>query len=210
MNNEPRLLYAFIRRSIQLTYPPLFGFRVSGQEFVPSTGPGIVVAPHRSWLDPPCLGGACPRPLSFLILRSIYEQPWTHWFYRRMGSIPVDPDGSTALRSLREAMRRLQRGGMLGVFPEGRVVTDDRNGPIHPGAAVLSVRTGAPVIPAMIRGTARAWPKGRRYPLPAPVEIEFGPPMSPSSSSRDDAVREMICRIEERLSDPECVAGGPP
>lgn len=210
MNNQPGVLYAFFRRSVLMAATPMFRFRVRGREKVPSTGPAIVVAPHRSWLDPPCLGGACPRPLSFLILRSIYEKPWGHWFYRRMGTIPVDRDGSTALRSLREAIRRLHRGGVLGVFPEGRVVSDDAPATIHPGAAVLSVRTGAPVIPAMIRGTARAWPHGRSYPLPGAVEIEFGSPILPSSAPRAEAVREMVQRIEGRLSDPHWIAGKAP
>lgn len=210
MNNEPGVLYGLVRRSFLVAAAPLFRFRVHGRERVPSTGPGIVVALHRSWLDPPCLGGACPRPLSFLTLRSVYQKPWGRWFYRRMGALPVDPDGSTSLRSLREAMRRLQRGGLLGVFPEGRVVAGGIQGTIHPGAAVLSVRTGAPVIPAMIRGSARAWPHGRRYPLPAPVQVDFGPPISPPAASGEKAVQEMLQRIEDNLCNPRWIRGDAP
>lgn len=179
-----------------------FRFRVDGSERMPAEGPGIVVAPHRSWLDPACVGGACPRPVRFLILDSVYHKPWARWFYRSMGTIPVSPGGSAPLSALRGALRALGRGELVGIFPEGRVVKPGE-GKIHPGAAMLSVRSRAPVIPLAIDGSARAWPHGRYYPAPAAVRVVIGPPIHPPEGRGRDSVEAMQRSIERVLLETE-------
>jgi 1-acyl-sn-glycerol-3-phosphate acyltransferase len=185
---------------------PLFRFRVSGRQHVPDRGPAIVVAPHRSWLDPACVGAACPRPVRFLILWDIYQRPRMRWFYRALGTLPVAPGGYSALSSLREALRALGRGEVVGVFPEGRVSTPERPAPIHSGAAMLASHSGAPIIPMQIAGSSRAWPHGRRWPSPAPVSVSIEPPIRVHEAGRRRA-REELARDVERLL---CVPGGAP
>jgi len=193
--------YRFARRLFLIIAGPMFRFRVEGRERVPAAGPGIVVAPHRSWLDPACVGGASPRPIRFLIMHSVYHKPWARWFYRLMRSIPLQPGGSVSLGALRQALLRLQRGELIGIFPEGRVVRDGVEPTVHPGAAMLAVRTGAPVIPLAIVGSARAWPPGRLYPGPARVRAAFGAPIQPPAGRGRDATEEMLRRIEAVFED---------
>lgn len=194
------LLYRVIRRLFRLIATVVFRFRVEGAERVPPNGPGIIVAAHRSWLDPACVGGACPRPVRFLILDSVYQQPWARWFYRSMRSIPVTPGGSSSISALRGALRWLERGELIGIFPEGRVVLKGEVERIHAGAALLSVRSGAPVIPVTIRGSARAWPHGRAYPAPAQVSVHIGVPIWPPAAGRD-AVSQLQRHIERALGE---------
>ena len=52
----------------------MFRFHVQGAERIPREGAGVIVAPHRSWLDPSCVGGACPRPIRFLIMGMLAGQ----------------------------------------------------------------------------------------------------------------------------------------
>jgi len=192
------VFYRFVRRIFLILSVPLFRFRVRGREHVPESGPAIVVAPHRSWLDPACVGAACPRPVRFLILWEVYEKPWARWFYRAMGTLPVSPGGYSALSSMREALRALRRGEVVGVFPEGRVSTPERPAPIHPGAAMLASHTGAPIVPMQIIGSSRAWPHGKRLPSRAAVSVAIETPI-PSRDAGRRRARDELTRDIERL-----------
>lgn len=198
---EPSVFYRTVRGLFRLLAVPLFRFRVEGVESLPAEGPGVVVAAHRSWLDPACVGGACPRPVRFLIMDTVYRRIWARWFYERMSGIPVRVGGGAeTLLGLRGALRALRAGELVGVFPEGRVMPEGPLQPLHAGAALLSVRGRAPVIPIFIRGSAKAWPRGRRYPWPAPVSVHVGRPIPPPSEPGRDAVDRLLVRIEAALN----------
>lgn len=193
------VFYRMIRALFCALALPLFRFRVEGAEHVPERGPGVVVAPHRSWLDPACVGAACPRPVRFLIMDRVWRLPWANWFFRGMRTVPVQGGGNAPLPALRAALRLLEEGQLVGVFPEGRVRPAGQLGPTQAGAALLAVRRRAPVIPVVIRGSAEAWPHGRRWPGPARVCVCFGPPLSPPVEQGRAAVEELMVRIERTL-----------
>ena len=196
------LFYRSVRGLFRLLAVPVFGFRVEGVERVPMEGPAVVIAPHRSWLDPACVGGACPRPVRFLIMDTVYRRIWARWFYRRMRGIPVRVGGGPeTLVALRGALRALRAGQLVGVFPEGRVMPEGPLQPFHAGAALLSVRGRAPVIPMVIRGSAKAWPRGRRWPRRAPVTVHVGRAIPPPSGRDRDEVERFGVRIEAALKD---------
>ena len=89
---------------------------------------------------------------------------------------PVRREGADAA-ALRVALRALDQGGALLVFPEGTRGPEGRLREPKPGAALLAVLSGAPVVPVFVRGSGRAWPRGRRFPRPAKVRVAFGPPL---------------------------------
>jgi len=175
----------------------MFRFHVQGAERIPREGAGVIVAPHRSWLDPACVGGACSRPIRFLIMDRVYRTASAHWFYRGCRTIPVAGDGRDSIRALRAALRALKQGELVGVFPEGRVFSETEPGPVQPGAALLAVRAGVPVVPMFIQGSSLAWPHGRRYPSPAPVSVRVGTAIEPPEPNGREGVAVMVQRIQE-------------
>ena len=194
------VFYRSVRGLFRLLAVPMFRFRVEGVERVPVEGPAVVVAPHRSWLDPACVGGACPRPVRFLIMDTVYRRIWARWFYRRMHGIPVRVGGGAeTMAGLRDALRALRAGQVVGVFPEGRVMPPGPLQPLHAGAALLAVRGQAPVIPIVIRGSAKAWPRGRRWPGPAAVSVHVGQTIEPPTERGRDAVDRLLTRIAAAL-----------
>ena len=194
------LFYRSMRALFWVVAPPMFRFVVEGRERVPRSGAAVVVAAHRSWLDPACVGGAFSRPVRFLIMESVYRKRWATWFYRRMGGIPVGVGGGAlTVGALRGALRALQRGELIGVFPEGRVVAEGPLGELYGGAALLAVRAPAPVIPVVIQGSARAWPRGRRCPRPARVRVRIGEAISPPAARDREALTRFLARIREGL-----------
>jgi 1-acyl-sn-glycerol-3-phosphate acyltransferase len=79
--------------------------------------------------------------------------------------------------ALRLALRVLEQGCAVLVFPEGTRGPEGILREPKPGAALLAVLSGAPVVPVFVRGSGRAWPRGRSLPRPAKVRVTFGAPL---------------------------------
>lgn len=182
-------------------------FRVSchGAAQVPARGPCIIAANHQSYLDPIVIGATSPRPVRFMMIRRYWDMPVVGWASRLAGSFPVD-DGRVTGRTLRQALGLLRDGSVLGIFPEGAITRDGRLQPGREGVARLALRTGAPVVPAGITGTRRAFPKGRWIPRPLAVAVRYGAPLLPPGEAGDPAVlrrqaAEFTARIMERIAE---------
>ena len=195
-----RLRYRLVRGLFLLLARPMFDLRVDGADRLPPSGPAILVASHRSWLDPALLGAASPRPVQFLILDRVYRRPWAGWFFRWMRTIPVGSTPGEGLRATRAALARLRDGGIIGIFPEGRVFPEEQPGAWRQGVALLALRSGAPIVPVGIRGSARAWPHGRSLPRAAPVRVHVGRPFVLEGGGRGrDAAEHTVERIRDLL-----------
>ncbi len=195
--------YRAVRAAFRVLAAPLFRFRVEGAGRVPPSGAAIVVALHRSWLDPACLGGASPRPIRFLMHRDVYHTWWGRWFYRRMGAIPVPVEGGPSTAALKAAVRLLHAGELLGIFPEGGIGGKGTDLEFFRGAAHLAVRCRAPLVPAEIEGSARAWPHGRKWPGPARVRVRLGAPVAPPHGREGrEAVDQLLVLTRRVLERP--------
>ena len=207
------MLYAILKPLAVGLMRLLFRLEAHGTEHVPRHGPVLIVANHASFLDPPLVGGAAPRPLSFMAKAELFRIPLFGGLIRRLNARPVRREGADA-GALRAALRILQEGGMLLMFPEGTRGPEGALRPAKPGAAMLALLSGAPVVPVLIRGSGRAWPRGRRLPRPVKVVVRFGPPRVFERQGRradkadyDAVSREMMAAIG-RLMD-ETAAGAP-
>ena len=195
------LFYRSMRLLFRGMALPMFRFRVEGADRVPARGPGVVVAPHRSWLDPACVAGAVRRPVHFLIMDRVYYRAGLRWFYRGLAGIPVRTGEPLSVASLRGALRALHSECLIGIFPEGRVMAEGPMGPLQPGAALLAIRGRAPVIPVAIDGSSRAWPHGRRWPGPAAVRVRIGHPIPPPDGGSRAVVDSFMARIREAVQE---------
>ena len=94
------------------------GYRVVGAERIPATGPLIIACNHVSYFDPPALGAAVPRPVSYMAKSELFAIPVLGPLIRALGAFPVDRSrGDVA--AMRAAVRLLQGGAVFGIFPEG-------------------------------------------------------------------------------------------
>ncbi len=171
------MLYAVVRLSVMLLARLLFRVEVWGAEHVPRTGPAMIVANHSSVLDPPIVGVAAPRPLHFMAKAELFSIPLFGRLIRAVNARPVRREGSDP-RALREALRILEGGCALLVFPEGTRGAEGVLRAGKAGAGMLALLSGAPVVPAYIEGTGRALPRGRILPRPVKVRVGFGPALS--------------------------------
>jgi len=170
------VLYAILKPLAVAVMRLLFRVEGRGGEQVPAQGPVLLVANHSSFLDPPLVGGMTPRPLSFMAKAELFRVPLLGALIKRLNARPVRREGADA-SALRTALRILQEGGVLLMFPEGTRGPEGTLREPKPGAAMLAVMSGASVVPVHVRGSGRAWPRGQRLPRPAKVTVTFGAPM---------------------------------
>lgn len=175
----------------------LFGLRLERTRFVPARGAALIVANHQGYLDPLFLQMAVARPVRFMMTSDFYDLPGARPFFRLLGSIRVS-EGGAKRDALKAALAALGRGELVGLFPEGRLSTTGDFSPVQPGVAYLAARSGAPVVPARIRGSIRVLPKGEWRIRQASVRVRFGPAMA-FGDPRDATAPERILAAWESL-----------
>lgn len=176
------ILYGFARCLTGAYLRLALGYSESGRGLVPVDEPLIVCANHSHWLDPFVVVNASPRPIHFMAKQELFANPVMASVYSSLGAFPVRR-GEVDRAALRKCLDLLKDGRAVGIFPEG---TRSRSGnlrPGEPGAAVISLMTGARVIAAGITGFL----PGER------LRIAWGAPIDPrqyggTASRRDRAV----------------------
>jgi len=118
---------------------------------LPSQGSAIIMANHISGLDPFLLLAATHRPIHFLMAREQYERFGLKWLFRAAGCIPVDRDTHPEV-ALRAALRALQAGKVLVLFPQGKIVLPGESAKLKRGGFWLAQSTQSPIYPAYISG----------------------------------------------------------
>ena len=171
------LVYQALRRPARVALDRWFGLRVEGLEHLPAQGPYIVAANHHNYLDGVVLASALPVPVSFLVMPRVWRATPLHpLLHRQIGSIMLNlhrPD----VGALRRALRVLDQGRVIGIFPEGPFSVRGQLERGLPGVAMLALRAGVPVVPAGISGTYEALVGRRGYiPRRHPLAVRFGRP----------------------------------
>jgi 1-acyl-sn-glycerol-3-phosphate acyltransferase len=170
------VVFRILRGAVRPLLRWYFHLRVTGSDECPG-GPLIVAANHASFLDPFILQVTFPRRIVFMVTASFYDLWRFRWFLWLMGCIRVE-DEAPNRRALEQAFAVLERGGVIGIFPEGAISRDGKLQPAQPGAAAMVLRAHAPLVPAYIKGLFEAFPRTARFPRPKPVEVRYGRPIS--------------------------------
>lgn len=168
--------YTFVKAVLWVFFRRGFGLEVSGKEHVPQQGSFIVASNHVSYLDPPVIGVACPRRLSFLARSSLFRHPLLGAFLRGIHAIPLKREEGD-LGAVRTAVLRLHRGEPVAIFPEGGRQLSGRLGEAKRGVGLLAATARVPIVPAVVTGTFQALPPGSRRLGRAKIRVAFGPPI---------------------------------
>ncbi len=168
--------------------------RAVGLENVPKTGGVVYAINHLHWIDIPLIGLLSPRTVYFVAKAEAANYPVFGPFLRLHGAIAIHRGESD-----REAVRRMRDeardGHVVGLFVEGTRQRSGRPGVAQPGAAMVGMQEGVPVIPVAIYGT-QSWKPGsfRR------CTVAFGEPLRFDELSKNGkGYREATTVIERRI-----------
>lgn len=153
--------------------------------------PVILAANHTSYLDPPAVGMAFPRPLRFVAWDGLFKVPVFAFLIHSLGAVPVNPENkNSAAGLLRQVMGFIEDGYSVLIFPEGLRSPDGNLLPLEGGVALISLKTGTPIIPIWIEGAWEAYPPHRKIPRPGKITLTFGTAIDPGDLSQEMPEKE--------------------
>lgn len=113
----------------------------------------IIVSNHRCSLDPAFIALPLDRIVHWMVAKEYCVLPGLRWFFRMCACIPVNR-GGVDTGATKHAIRLAQAGGLVGIFPEGRInTTGQLMLPGRPGAALIALKARVPVVPCYIEGS---------------------------------------------------------
>ena len=161
---------------------------------VPPTGGGLFVVNHQSFIDPLISQLGMKRPVSWIARDSLFRIPIVGWILRKTYVMPINRE-SAGTGSIREAIRRMKHGFIVGIFPEGTRTYDGSVGEFKPGFIALIRRSKLPVYPVGIAGANLAMPRKAWFLRPRRVRVVIGEPFS----------REELDRLCKRGNEKELI-----
>ncbi|MBC7819780.1 MAG: 1-acyl-sn-glycerol-3-phosphate acyltransferase [Planctomycetaceae bacterium] len=187
----------------------MFRWRANGRCPYPESSGALILSNHRSPLDPMMAWmnshlrheerAQSIRVIGYLMAREYYEQPGlTGWISRAMQSIPVERDGHD-MGPTREAVRRLERGDLIGIFPEGGINTGDGLRSANPGIAFLALKAEVPVIPVYIHGVPKTESMVTPFYTPSRVRVTYGTPIDLSLWQGQRKTQELLQSLTDEL-----------
>jgi len=150
-----------------------FRLEIKGRENLPKGKGFILVSNHVSNLDPIVLGAACHLNLHFMAKQELFRNYYFGWLLHMVNVFPLKRKGPD-LRAIRMAIKMVSAGDGLLIFPEGTRSKDGKLGPGHEGVGFLVDKLNVPVIPAFVKGTIKAMPKGSAFIRPTKISVQFG------------------------------------
>jgi long-chain acyl-CoA synthetase len=158
---------------------------VRGLENLPGDGPFIICANHQSYIDGVLLFSVLPyrvvRRIVSLGKPRVFGRAPMRWLASRLNIAFIDAD-SNLVKAMQISARALYKKQVLLFFPEGERSLDGEIQPMRRGAAILSCHLRAPILPVVIDGPHKIWPRGRGIQKLVPVAIRVLRPILPSAS----------------------------
>lgn len=226
MTPEQEQSYQAFQKVAGLFYNTFIDTSIQNPHFVPDDGPFVLVANHRSDLDPFLLIVNIKRVINWLGASYLWNIPGSRQLMNILGAIPVSKYQSEIERAFDTAVGQLEKGQGVGLFPEGwdyisKNQFDWSVGEFNTGFARIAMRAGAPVVPVALQGFSerrgrQPFPPFMRKILDYPIEMQYikdrcvykklhinvGRPMAPPSGADvndRDAVREFTHQVNMKV-----------
>ncbi len=199
--NRMRPFYRFCYNLVGLELL-LHRMKFEGRENVPHGG-CLIVSNHASYLDPTTVGWAVGREIFYLGRKTLFKPPVMNWFLPMCNVIPVDREGGES-SGLRKIIRMLRSGDAVLLFPEGTRTPDGAIQPAEPGAGLVALKSGVPVLPVRVFGTFECLSRHQKRLRFGPIRVVIGKPYLPPLPERGrekeafgPVAQEMMNRIAE-------------
>jgi 1-acyl-sn-glycerol-3-phosphate acyltransferase len=172
---------------------------ISGRLPIGPAQGAVIVSNHRSGIDPLLIQVATDRVVHWMVASEYFEYSIMGLVFRTLGSIPVGRRGVDTAAT-KQAIRWAKEGGLLGLFPEGRINrTDEQLLPGRPGAALIALKARVPVIPVFIEGAPYNGSALGPFLMTARVRVTIGQPIDLSPWFDREKDREVLGELTKRF-----------
>jgi 1-acyl-sn-glycerol-3-phosphate acyltransferase len=198
--DRDRPVYTLVERILRPLFMVVYRIEITGREHVPATGPCILAANHVSVMDGFFMGIAVTRQVRFMAKSELYRWPVVKHILVAAGAFPV-VRGADRGRAVEAGVALLEQGAVVGVFPEGTSLPDQKRG-YKRGAARLALATGAPLVPIALIGTELTLaPRTHRISLPR-VRMRIGEPLIVERQEpTEQAATALTARLEAAIEE---------
>lgn len=173
---DTSLLLPVVRLIARPVIRALFSVDIKGLENIPKSGAAVLLSNHTSFMDSLILGVFPRRNIWFMAKNSEYKGKLLTWALRHARSFPVRRY-TNDVQAVRNAIRVVRQGHILGIYPEGERTWDNSLLPFRDGTMRLVLALGMPVIPVGISGAYELMPRWTSSLKRSPVRIRIGPPV---------------------------------
>ena len=195
-----KLIYQLVSKLLVFPiYKFVFRGYLIGRENIPQKDSFIVVSNHGSLLDPPLLGHALGRNISFMAKAELFKVPCLGFIIKACGAYPVKR-GIADKNTIKTACKKLSNDNCIGIFIDG---TRQKNGRVNKpkqGAALLAFKNQKLLLPVAIVNSHRAMRFRYCIPLFSKIVIKVGKPVQPPQSSSRDDLNSVTMRLQDEIN----------
>ncbi len=195
-----RLTYQLVSKLIVFpVYKFLFKGKLIGRHNIPKRKSFILVSNHGSLLDPPFLGHAIGRNISFMAKAELFEIPFIGFVIRACGAYPVKR-GAIDKNTIKTACDKLVNNNSIGIFIDG---TRQKNGLVNKpkqGAALLAFKNQKLLLPVAIINSQRLVRFRFFIPFFTKIVIKVGKPVRPPKSSSKNDLTLVTNSLKETIN----------
>ena len=183
----------------------LFRPWVRGAENIPKQGGAIIASNHLSFVDSIFLPLKIRRPVTFLAKSDYFtgkgvKGALIRWFFKSTGQLPIDRSGGKASEdSLNTGLGVLERGLLLGIYPEGTRSPTAKLYRGRTGIARMALEAQVPVIPVAMIDTEKVQPIGSKYPKIHRVGVVIGEPLDFSRFAGMEGERAVLRAVADQI-----------
>ena len=195
-----KLIYELVSKFFVLPiYKFVFKGHLIGSENIPQQDSFIMVSNHGSLLDPPFLGHALGRNISFMAKAELFKIPFLGFVIKACGAYPVKR-GIADKNTIKTACNKLSKNNCIGIFIDG---TRQKNGRVNKpkqGAALLAFKNQKLLLPVAIVNSHRLIRFKFCIPLFSKIIIKVGKPINPPKSSSRDDLNSVTMHLKESIN----------
>ena len=195
-----KLIYELVSKLFVFPiYKFVFKGNLIGRNNIPQTDSYIMVSNHGSLLDPPFLGHALGRNISFMAKAELFKIPFLGFIIKACGAYPVKR-GIADKNTIKTACKKLSNDNSIGIFIDG---TRQKNGRVNKpkqGAALLAFKNQKLLLPVAIVNSHRLIRFKFCIPLFSKIVIKVGKPVQPPQSSSRDDLHSVTMLLQDKIN----------
>jgi len=195
-----KLIYELVSKLFVFPiYKFVFKGHLIGRDNIPQKDSFIMVSNHGSLLDPPLLGHALGRNISFMAKAELFKIPFLGFIIKACGAYPVKR-GIADKNTIKTACKKLSNDNSIGIFIDG---TRQKNGRVNKpkqGAALLAFKNQKLLLPVAIVNSHRLIRFKFFIPLFTKIVIKVGKPVQPPQSSSREDLNAVTMQLQDKIN----------